>query len=135
MRPLAPLTRVALSTLLLALLLVGCAQNEPEFAVSDLPPGDPARGAEIFTEPPGGASCAHCHPLDGERSVGPPLTGYAARAAGEVSGQSAEEYTFDAILRPSKHVVRGYSNMMPGSYEDTLTRQDIADLIAYLLSR
>lgn len=135
MRLVAPLPRIALTILSLALLLVGCAKEDLKFSVDDLPPGDPARGAGIFAKPPGGASCAGCHPLDEGRGAGPPLAGYAARAASEVSGKSAEEYTFDAILRPSKHVVNGYSNTMPDSYEDSLSQQDIADLIAYLLSR
>lgn len=135
MRAFPLLSRISLSALLLAGLLTGCAQNGLDFSVSDLPPGDPARGAELFAEPPGSAPCAHCHSFDGERGVGPSLAGYGERAAREVGGQNAEEYTFEAILRPSKHIVRGYSNTMPDSYEDTLTRQNIADLIAYLLSQ
>lgn len=135
MRAFPLLTRITLSALLLAGLLSGCAQSGLDFSVSDLPPGDAARGAKLFEQSPGGPSCAQCHSLDGGRSVGPSLAGYGERAAREGGGQNAEEYTFEAILRPSKHIVRGYSNTMPDSYEDTLTRQNIADLIAYLLSR
>ena len=47
-------------------------------------------------------------------------------------GNSAEVYTLGGLLRPSKHLGRGDSNVMPSEYADKLTRQEIADLIAYL---
>lgn len=113
---------------------MGCSRNEPDFTVSDLPPGDPSHGAALFTQSIGGSSCASCHPLDGSRSAGPSLAGYGATAARRVSGQTAEQYTFDALLRPSGHLVQGFSNVMPSNYSELLSRQDIADLIAYLLA-
>jgi|SRR5690606_12687277 mono/diheme cytochrome c family protein len=121
--------------MLIATLLAACAPDDLDFSYSDLPPGDPVRGAEVFSQPvDGGASCLTCHVLDEGRSAGPSLQGYGAIAAGRVERQSAEDYTFYSILRPARHIVQGYSNTMPGDYEQKLSRQVIADLIAYLLS-
>ncbi len=124
-----------LLTLLSVALLAACAPDELEFSYSDLPPGDAARGAELFSQPiDGGASCLNCHALGDGRSAGPALQGYGAAAGTRVKRQSAEDYTFYSILRPSKHIVQGYSNTMPGDYDQKLSRQVIADLIAFLLT-
>ncbi len=48
--------------------------------------------------------------------------------------QSAEEYTFYSILRPSKYLVQGFSNVMPSNYEEKLSQQETADLITYMLT-
>ena len=120
---------------LLLIVLAACSPDELDFAYDDLPPGDPARGAELYAESvSGGASCLSCHSLDGAKGAGPPLDGYAGVAGERVDGRSAEAYTFESLLRPSKHLVRGYSNIMPSDYAEKLSRQDIADLIAYMLT-
>lgn len=121
--------------LLLLLLLAACSPEGLDFAYGDLPPGDPVRGAELYMQSSGGsASCQSCHSLDGVKGAGPPLDGYAGVAGERVKGKSAEVYTFESLLRPSKHLVRGYSNMMPSDYAEKFSRQEIADLIAYLLT-
>lgn len=128
------LVRIALPGLIAASLW-GCAPEDLPYSLSDLPAGDAERGAVLFSQSVGGApACANCHSLDGGASAGPPLDGYGASAATRVKGQSAEAYTFDSILRPARHLVRGYSNIMPGEYGKKLSAQDVADLIAYLLT-
>jgi len=125
--------RTLIGLFLLMIILVACSPEDLDFAYDDLPPGDPARGAELYAQSSGGsASCLSCHSLDGVKGAGPPLDGYAGVAGDRVDGKSAEAYTFESLLRPSKHLVRGYSNVMPSDYADKLTRQEIADLIAYL---
>jgi mono/diheme cytochrome c family protein len=120
---------------LLMIVLVACSPEELDFAYDDLPPGDPARGAELYVRSSGGsASCQSCHSLDGVKGAGPPVDGYAGAAGERVEGKSAGVYTFESLLRPSKHLVRGYSNIMPSDYADKLSRQEIADLIAYMLT-
>jgi cytochrome c553 len=120
--------------MLLVVLLVACSPNKLSFSLNDLPPGDAGRGATLFTQSIYSApACSSCHATDGSRSVGPSLKGFGAEAGERVKGQSAAEYAFDSILRPSKHVVRGYSNVMYSTYGEKLPQQDIADLIAYLL--
>jgi len=115
--------------------LFACSSEPLGFALGDLPQGDAARGAQVFAQPhDGGPSCTSCHALNSARGAGPGLEGYGAAAARRVRGQSAEQYTFDSIVRPSKHIVQGYSNVMPGDYAKKLSQQEIADLIAYTLT-
>ncbi|WP_162909861.1 c-type cytochrome [Aggregatilinea lenta] len=116
-------------------LFTACSPGELDFSYRDLPPGDPTRGADLFTQSiDGKASCLQCHAVGTGQSAGPPFQAYAATASQCVKQQSAEEYTFYSILRPSKHIVQGYSNIMPSNYAKKLSRQEIADLIAYLLT-
>ncbi|MGQ9849340.1 MAG: c-type cytochrome [Aggregatilineaceae bacterium] len=129
------LAAICLGIVSVALLLAACAPEDLPYALEDLPMGDPTRGAVLFTQSLGGApACANCHALDGGASSGPSLGGFGAVAAARVKGQSAAAYTFYSILRPAKHVVRGYSNVMPADYAGKLSAQDVADLIAYLLT-
>lgn len=122
--------------LLLALFAsIACQPEDLGFGLDDLPPGDAARGAQIYTESINGApACSACHAIDEGAKSGPSLGGYGAAAADRVSGQDAATYTFYSIVRPAKHVVRGYSNVMVSDYAEKLSRQDIADLIAYLVN-
>jgi mono/diheme cytochrome c family protein len=49
--------------------------------------------------------------------------------------QSPEQYLFESIVSPNTYVVPGFApGVMPQNYGNTLTEQDMADLIAYLLS-
>lgn len=101
-----------------------------------LPEGDPERGAEIFQVTVNGQpACITCHVLDGDNAgIGPNLLGYANVAGERVEGESAEEYTYRAIVLPAVFIAPGYSNLMPGNYESALEDQDLADMIAYLLT-
>jgi mono/diheme cytochrome c family protein len=120
---------------LLALLglLAACRPADLPYSADDLPAGEPARGATLFTTSLDGAPpCSACHALSGSGGSGPSLEGYGARAGDRVDGQSALEYSFYSLLRPAKHLVRGYSNTMYADYVDRLSQQDVADLIAYL---
>lgn len=123
-------------TVSLLLLLVACSKDPPKTAVDDLPPGDVDNGAVLFNQQiAGNQSCVSCHALNAARGAGPGMEGYAERAATEVDGESAEVYSYWSILRPSRHLVRGYSNVMPSNYEDTLDDQQVADLIAFMLTQ
>lgn len=120
----------------LVVLLVACSPDELDYSYDDLPSGDPVRGSSVFIQPiDGGTSCQSCHAVDSEQSkTGPSLQDYGTLASQRIKQQSAEEYTFRSILRPSEHIVQGYSNVMPSNYAQKLSRQEIADLIAYLLT-
>ena len=123
-----------LALIALAVILFACSPEDLPYSFSDLPPGDAARGAALFAQSVKGApACANCHAIDDSASAGPSLQGYGQIAASQVKSQSAAEYTFYSILRPAKHVVRGFSNVMYAKYGDQLSQQDVADLIAYLL--
>lgn len=128
--------RTIIFIVILMLCLVACESEPPAIAFEDLPPvGDVMRGAEIFEqsidETP---ACSTCHRVDDTPLVGPGLGDYGNRAGERVNDQSAEEYTYNSIVRPANHLVTGFSNVMYNAYDEHLTAQDIADLIAYLLS-
>ena len=83
----------------------------------------------IGTQP----GCVTCHSLKaGETLVGPSLAGIATRAGSTVSGQSAEQYMRNSILDPSAHVADGFAQGIMQSYKDTLSAQQLSDVVAYL---
>lgn len=133
------------SLCLLTLLAAACApappaNNGPQpdndaTLVAALPQGDPERGAALFGQQISGAqACTTCHSLDGSAGIGPTVQGYGAVAATRVGGESAEEYTYHAIVQPIRYIVPGYPNVMYALYDAVLSEQQIADLIAYLLT-
>ncbi|GAB5491192.1 MAG: hypothetical protein Phog2KO_14070 [Phototrophicaceae bacterium] len=115
--------------LILVFLLSACGTNAPsEIAYADLPEtGDSANGEILYRE----QTCIACH-IDGATGA-PSLSDYAERAGTTVAEQDAREYTFYSIVEPAQHIAEGYGNAMPNTYDNTLTSQEIADLIAYLL--
>jgi mono/diheme cytochrome c family protein len=51
-----------------------------------------------------------------------------------VSGLSAEEYLRQSILEPNVQTVGGFTtNIMP-AWSDKLTKEQVGDLVAYLLT-
>ena len=125
-------------------ILVGCnsavAERQPESAAVLTLTGDVQNGEQLFNAATHGdanlASCALCHSLEeGKKQTGPSLFGVGTRAETAVSGQSAEQYLYASIVNPNELVVGDfYSNVMSSQYADVLSDQDIADLIAYLLT-
>ncbi len=115
--------------------LAACSSAPDTAAVERLPPGDAERGAVLFTESIGGApACSTCHTLDGTIVVGPSFADYATTAPTRVEDVSAEAYTYTSIVQPAAHIVSGFGNSMYQQYEQYLTPQQTADLIAYLLT-
>lgn len=115
--------------------LTACSSVPAADAVENLPPGDAERGAVLFAESIGGApACSTCHTLDSTTVVGPSFADYAATAPTRVEGVTAEAYTYTSIIHPAAHIVSGFGNIMYQQYEQRLTPQQIADLIAYLLT-
>lgn len=107
-----------------------------------LPAGDPQAGQALSA---GSLGCAGCHEL---AAVGPPWA-----PAGEVAGigeradtrftqegypgqaTSAEQYLIESVVLPNVYIVAGYeANVMPANYGQRLTAQQLADLVAYMLS-
>ena len=120
------------------ILLVAACQSRPESgdALAALPDGDASSGETLFAEAINGApACSTCHVLTDERKVGPGMADYADRAGNTVDGQSAEAYTYEAIINPAAHIVESYGNVMYTEYGRALDDQQVADLIAYLLEQ
>lgn len=105
-----------------------------------LPEGNPGRGEALANT----QGCVACHistptgpawaatasePAIGERAAARiQQTDYTGTAV------SAEQYLFESVVLPNTHVVEGFAPVMPVTYSQLLTEQDMADLIAYLLT-
>lgn len=114
---------------------------------SELPEGNPQRGQERM-ERRGldGLGCVGCH--IGSRPVGPNFAAYEAlpaigeRAAIRIAAEdytgaatTPEQYLLESIVQPKASVIEGvFLEDMPEDYSQRLTTQELADLIAYLLT-
>lgn len=85
--------------------------------------------------------CAGCHGEPGGAGlVGPNLGGVATRAETRVPGQSAEEYITNSIVNPNDFIVPDcptgacQAGLMPQTYGQTLTEQELNGLVQYLLT-
>ena len=91
----------------------------------ELPDGDAGNGEALHTS----LGCAACHSVGEDVIVGPGWKGLYARA-GERTDMEADDYLVEAITKPSKHIVEGFTNVMPAF--DYLSDQEVADLIAFV---
>lgn len=108
----------------------------------ELPEGDAERGQALASGPLG---CTACHVLSdlGSRwAQAEASPGIGARAESTFrqegytgTATSAFEYLFESIALPNAHVVEGFPpDLMPGTFAQRMTPQDMADLIAYLFT-
>jgi len=108
----------------------------------ELPEGDPQRGEQLTVS----LGCTACHAISAE-GIGPywPATpeipGIGTRAELRITqpdytgnAQDGHQYLFESVVIPDAFLVANYDNLMPNNYAVTLTDQDMADLIAYLLT-
>jgi mono/diheme cytochrome c family protein len=113
---------------------VGTALDTP------LPQGDADKGKGLFTA----QGCAACHSLKpDEKIVGPSVAGIDTRAgdrikAADYKGKATtgEVYLRESIVQTSVYIVPTYPDgVMPKDFGTAkLSAQDLADLIAYLLT-
>lgn len=102
--------------------------------------GDAQRGAQLFAQPVIGAGlapgCRNCHLLETDQLlIGPSLAGVGARAATAVPGQTAATFLRRSITHPNEHLTDGYlPDVMYQEYAAALSEQEIADLVAFLLT-
>ena len=103
----------------------------PESIAALLPAADVARGEQLVLT----NACIGCHNLDpGIPMAGPTWYNVAETAATRVEGETAATYLYNSIIHPNDYVVEGYApGVMLQTYGD-LPEQDLADLLAYLLT-
>lgn len=105
-----------------------------------LPQGDATRGEALASS----KGCVACHVT---ANIGPAWMasggqpGIGTRAAerlteSDYTGKATtpEQYLFESIVSPGAFVVPGFQPLMPANFGQTLTAQDVADLIAYMLN-
>jgi nitric oxide reductase subunit C len=105
-----------------------------------------SRGRTLFN---GAGICASCHSLEpGVTLMGPSLAGVARRAEERIrdpqyrgTARMAAEYLVESIVNPSAFIPPGgvYSSaqgvsFMPKTLQETLTPEQVQDLVAYLLT-
>ena len=117
----------------------------------DLPEGDPDRGHELgiggqFGLDGKGLECGQCHRthfLPGPGfSANDELPGIAERGAIRIAAvdytgaaTTPEQYLIESVLLPKAYVLMG--NLwkdMPEDYGDRLSKQDLADIVAWMLA-
>jgi cytochrome c2 len=99
-----------------------------------LPAGDAATGEQVYKLV---AGCAGCHSLaEGVRITGPSFFGIAERAGTTREGYSAEEYLRESIVLPCEFLAaEQVVCLMPRNFGERLDAQDVADLIAFLMTQ
>jgi len=105
----------------------------------ELPQGVAANGEVLFhgLGPGGRFPCAACHSLqENQTLVGPSLAGIATRAASRKDGYTVEQYLHESIVQPNTYIVESFGSpsVMPATFGEQMTKQDLADIIAYLLT-
>jgi mono/diheme cytochrome c family protein len=98
------------------------------------PAGDPTRGRDVFVK----YECFSCHEVRGEPFAVPTDAGNVGPELAAMGPAHEGEYFVEAIINPTAVVERGKgyeaadgSSKMP-SFNDTLTVQELIDLVAYL---
>lgn len=105
--------------------------------------GDASRGESLYKQSTIGTKsaegCTSCHnqnESEGLADKAPYTAGTGTRAATRVPGMSAEEYIKESIMNPNAYVVENFKEGdMYQTFKDELSEQQIADLVAYLLTQ
>jgi cytochrome c oxidase subunit 2 len=109
------------------------AGAEPGSEVS----GAEVTGAELGAEIAQSQGCKGCHSADGSQLVGPTWQGLFGTEEALEDGSSVlvdEEYVRNSILEPADQITQGFPNVMPATYKDTLTEEEIDALVDYIKS-
>ena len=101
--------------------------------------GDAEAGQAVFTE----NGCMACHAVasDAPPGIGPSLAGVTSRSREIIqrpdytgAAETVEAYLWESITNPSVYVAQDHGAAMPTTYQQSLEEQEIANLVAYLLT-
>jgi mono/diheme cytochrome c family protein len=97
--------------------------------VSELPAGNPDNGTRLYNA----KGCVGCHSLEKDkRLVGPTFYNVYEDAKVQVPELGPTEYLYQSIVNPNAHIVATYqSNLMPQTYAQQFTPQEMADMLAW----
>lgn len=96
-------------------------------------PGDPEAGATVFNQ-----ACSGCH--GAAAGAGPALADLKANAEDHAAqhgeGQTVVEFLHESIVDPSAFIAPGFNDgIMPKTYGDQYSDEEIDDIIAYILAQ
>ena len=126
---------------LCTMLVAGCGSGKvvaptAEKVVGTLPSagtqavkGDAAAGKTLFKK----QGCDGCHtykPAGSTAKVGPDLDKLTQYA--QTANQDVADFARESIVNPSAYIEKGYQDVMPKTYGQTLQSKQIADLVAFL---
>ena len=82
-------------------------------------------------------ACVGCHATDpNEVKTGPTWYNIGDTAVVRVPGESPAQYLYTSITNPTAHLVEGYPpNVMPQTFATTMTPEELATMVAYLLQQ
>ena len=103
-----------------------------DFAAA-LAAADPSRGESLALT----NGCVGCHSVDPAVTMtGPSWYQAADHAANRIPGTSPANYLYTSITNPGAYVVPNYpSGVMPAIYAETIPMEDLASLVAFLLTQ
>ncbi|MDH3944028.1 MAG: cytochrome c oxidase subunit II [Anaerolineae bacterium] len=81
--------------------------------------------------------CTGCHLLDGTAVIAPSWVGVFGSTETMDDGTTIlvdEAYLYESIVDPLAHIVEGYLEIMPQTFGEQLTEQQIEELIAFIMS-
>ena len=101
-----------------------------------LPKGDPAKGRDVFAK----FECYACHQVKGEKFPAPAERSKVGPELSQMAPLHEAEYFAESVISPSAVIDKGKgyqaadgSSKMP-SFNDSMTVQELIDLVAYLRS-
>lgn len=93
---------------------------------------NPAEGNTLAIQ----KGCSTCHSLEKDiKMVGPSWYNIGNIAAERVAGENAALYLYNSIIHPNQYVVETFlPGLMPQTYAEQLSEEELANLLAYLLT-
>ena len=126
--------------LLLSSLCFSSCTQESQFEIGINSTGDEKSGEDLFGKAILGdrmaPGCTTCHSLEIDKTlVGPSLAGIGKTAQTNPGGKKAFDFLVESIINPDVTLANRFeAGIMYQDFRNDLTEQQIADLVAYLLS-